>query len=126
MKKMTLGAQIILGLMFTVFGLNGFFNFIPMPKEIPEASMKFAGALMATGYFFPFLKGLEVLCGLLLLSGFYSALALVILAPITINILLFHAFLDPSGTLMGVVIIILQLIAAYGHKQKYSALLKAK
>jgi putative oxidoreductase len=125
-QKVTLGARLLLGLMFTIFGLNGFLNFIPMPASIPEAAMKFSGAMMDTHYFFPFLKSTEVICGLLLLSGFFSPLALIILAPITLNILLFHIFLEPSGVMMAIVIILLQLIAAYGYKDKYSAMLKAK
>lgn len=125
MNKVFLGSRLILGLIFLVFGLNGFFQFIPMPPP-SEAMMKFAGGLMSTGYFFPFLKGTEVICGILLLSGFFAPLALVILAPITLNILMVHTFLDRSGAPMAIAIIIMQLIAAYGYKDRYASLLKAK
>lgn len=113
MKKMPTVARILLGLMFFVFGLNGFLNFIPTPTQIPEKAAAFAGALMATGYFFPFLKGVEVLCGLLLLVGAFVPLALIVLAPIVINIVLFHAFLEPSGLPVTLVISVLMIYLSF-------------
>ena len=95
-SKVTLGARILLGLIFTVFGLNGFFNFIPMPP--PEgAAAAYLGGLAASGYFFPVLKITEIISGLLLLSGRFVPLALLFLAPIVVQIFLMHAFLAPSG-----------------------------
>lgn len=113
MKKLPLVARVLLGLMFFVFGLNGFFNFIPPPPNLPEKMTAFAGGLMASGYFFPFLKGTEVLCGILLLSGVYVPLALVILAPIVLNILLVHVFLDTSGLPIALVICALVAYLAF-------------
>ena len=96
MRTLILVARILLGLMFTVFGLNFFFHFIPQPPP-PPAAGAFAGAMFATGYLFNLLKVLEVLSGLALLSGFFVPLALAVLAPIIVNILFFHAFLAPAG-----------------------------
>ena len=81
---------------FFVFGLNGFFNFIPMPPP-PEPALKFLVALIGTGYLFPLIKGIEVLCGLALLSGLFVPLTLVVLAPIVVNIFLFHTILAHVG-----------------------------
>jgi putative oxidoreductase len=127
-SKIALAARIILGLAFTVFGINGFFEFLPRPTDMPEAIMNFSGALMATGYFFPLLKGTEVICGLALLSNQFAALSLVILAPILINIFLVHAFLTPGlqNLVLPTVLIALALVTAYSLKEKYAALLKAK
>src|SRR5689334_1283698 len=97
MKKLPLIARLLLGLIFFVFGLNGFLNFIPTPADMPEKLKAFSGGLMAAGYFFPLLKGTEVICGLLLLTGRFVPLALVVLAPIVLNIFLTHLFLAPSG-----------------------------
>src|SRR5438132_7666163 len=89
-------ARILLGLVFFVFGLNGFLHFIPQPPmEGPPA--QFIGAMLATGYLFPLLKTTEVLGGLLLLSGRLVPLALTVLAPVVVNIVAFHLFLAPSG-----------------------------
>ncbi|MCB0350732.1 MAG: DoxX family membrane protein [Bdellovibrionales bacterium] len=95
--KMPIVARIILGLIFFVFGLNGFFHFIPMPAEVPEKIMTFMGGLMSSGFFIPLLKGTEVVCGALLIVGAFVPLALVVLAPIILNIFLTHAFLDPNA-----------------------------
>lgn len=128
MKYAVIGARILLGLVFFVFGLNGFLNFIPVPPGIPEAAMEFSAAMMKTGYFLPFVKGTEVIVGLLLLSGFFVPLALVILAPITLNILAYHLFLTPGleNAIMGIVIIGLQLFLAWHYRDRYQPLLRAK
>ena len=122
MKKAPLIARILLGLIFFVFGLNGFLNFIPTPP-MPERVAAFMSGLMASGYFFPFLKGTEVVCGLLLLSGAFVPLALVVLAPIIINIFMFHAFLAPSGLPLAIFIGLLESYLAF-FAEPYSAIVK--
>lgn len=128
MKYAVIGARVLLGLVFFVFGLNGFLNFIPVPPGIPEAAMEFSAAMMKTGYFLPFVKATEVVVGLLLLSGFFVPLALVILAPITLNILAYHLFLTPGleNSIMAIVIIGLQVFLAWHHRERYAPLLRAK
>jgi hypothetical protein len=101
-SKMTIAARWALGLMFGVFGLNGFLHFLPMPAPEGDAGA-FMGALAATGYMFPLIKGTEVVAALLLLSGRWPALALLLLAPIVVNIVAFHAVLAPAGLAMGLV-----------------------
>ena len=96
-------ARILLGAIFLTTGLNGFFNFLPMPP-MPERAAAFMGALGATGYFFPFLKSLETLCGLFLITGTFVPLALIVLAPIVSNILMFHFFLAPKGLALPLII----------------------
>jgi len=122
-SKATLAARILLGLIFFVFGLNGFLNFIPAPAEMPEKVMTFMNGIMATGYFLPFLKGTETICGLLLLVGAFVPLALVVLAPIVLNIFLFHAFLEPSGLPLAVVIGGLMVYLSF-FAAPYSAIVK--
>lgn len=109
MNKAQLVARILLGLIFTVFGLNGFLNFLPMPP-MPEAAGAFAGALAATGYMFPLIKGIEVITGLMLLAGFQVPFALLLLAPIVVNILAFHVILTGVAN-SGMAIFIALLIA---------------
>ncbi len=123
MKKFTLIARVIYGLMFFVFGLNGFLNFIPMPTTLPEKLTTFTGGLMASGYFFPLLKGTEMICGALILIGAFVPLALVILAPIVLNIFLVHLFLDPSGLVMAVIIGLFQIYLSFFAKP-YSDIVK--
>jgi uncharacterized membrane protein YphA (DoxX/SURF4 family) len=121
-NKMTLAARVFLGIIYFVFGLNGFLGFLPMPPmEGPSGA--FAGALANTGYFFPFLKGTEVVMGLLLIAGKFVPLALAVLAPITINIFLFHLFLGIEGLPIGIVLVVLNAFLAYLNKDAYSRLL---
>lgn len=102
--------RVFLGLIYVIFGLNGFLNFIPVP-ELPEAAGSLMGAFMMTGYMLPFIKITEIVGGLLLLSGCRPALGVVVLAPITLNIFFFHLFLTPgiSNLAMPIVMIALQL-----------------
>ena len=121
-------ARIVLGLVFFVFGLNGFLNFIPPPppETMPAGALAFGTALMNTGYMIPLIKGSEVLCGALLLSNRFVPLALVVLAPIVVNIILFHAVLAPSGVIMAVVVLLLELGLAWSYRDAYRPLLRAR
>jgi uncharacterized membrane protein YphA (DoxX/SURF4 family) len=112
-------ARILMGLLFFVFGLNGFLNFIPAPKTMPEGAMAFAVALTKTGYMFPLIKGTEVVVGALLLSNSFVPLALVLIAPNIVNILLFHAFLEPSGLPIPTVILVLELYLVWSYRKAY-------
>ena len=121
--KVALGARIILGLIFFVFGLNGFLNFIPQPP-LPEAAMGYMGGLMAAGYFFPVLKATETICGLLLLANVATPLVLVILAPIVLQILLFHTILAPAGAPMAIALLVLGVIVAKSRWESFKPLFK--
>ncbi|MCB0411910.1 MAG: DoxX family protein [Bdellovibrionales bacterium] len=111
--KMPLVARILLGLVFFASGLAGLLNLAPPPTELPEALMTFTKGLEASIYFMPFLKLTEIFCGLLLLSGFFVPLALVVLAPIVINIFLVHAFLAPSGLPLAIILGLLTIYLAF-------------
>lgn len=123
MNKLNIGARILLGLIFFVFGLNGFLNFLPMPA-LPEAAGAFLGALAQSGYMFPMIKGVEVLAGLMLLAGWQVPLAQLLLSPIIINIFVFHLFLTGAASVIGVplLIVVLQIIVALSMKEKYRVL----
>lgn len=109
MNKLGMLTRILLGLIFFVFGLNGFLNFIPQPPQ-PETAAAFFGGLFQTGYFLPFLKGCEVVCGILLLTNLYVPLALLVLSPIVVQIFLFHLFLAPSGLPVALVLVVAMVI----------------
>ena len=126
MKYISLAARIVLGLLFFVFGLNGFLNFLPMPNTMPEAAMAFAGALANTGYMFPLIKGTEILAGALLLTGVAVPFALLILAPIVVNIVLFHVILAPGSYGMLALILALFFYLTYTHRALYMPLFCTK
>lgn len=118
-------ARVLLGLIFFVFGLNGFLHFIPQPPPEGEAAA-FLGALFAAGYMFPVIKGVEVLAGLALLGNRFVPLALTVLAPITVNIALFHLFLAPAGMPMVVVLLAASLYLAWVHRAAFAGVLAAR
>jgi putative oxidoreductase len=124
-KKIALGARLLLGLIFVVFGLNFFLHFIPVPPP-NEAAGSFLGALFATGYMFPLIKVIEIVTGALLLAGFFVPLALLLLAPIVVNIALVHFILDTGGAPIAAVTSILTLIVAWDYKNIFAHVLKAK
>lgn len=115
----------LLGLIYVIFGLNFFLHFIPMPPPPaqPGAAEGFMGGLFQAGYFFPMVKGLEVLLGGFLLLNLFTPLALVILAPISLNILLFHAFLAPDNMAISILIILLQIYLFWAYQNNYRSVL---
>ena len=121
-RKVPVIARIFLGALFLVFGLNGFLHFLPMPPA-PEKAGAFLGALAATGYMFPLIKGTEVLAGLLLLSGRFVPLALTLLAPIVVNIVGYHAVLAPEGVAFPMVIAAVGIYLAYAYRGAFKGML---
>jgi hypothetical protein len=122
------GARVLLGLVFFTFGLDGFVHFFPQPdpSTLPPAGVAFGGALMATGYMFPLIKGTEVLVGALLLANRFVPLALVLLAPVLVNIVLFNAILFQGGGALCTVLVALELFLAWKHRAAYRPMLAAR
>ncbi len=115
----------LLGFIFFVFGLNGFLQFIPQPPP-PPAAGAFFGALAATGYMLPLIMIAQVVAGALLLSNRFVPLALALLAPIIVNIVLFHAALAPGGIGVALVVLALELAAAWTYRSAYAPMLHAR
>jgi uncharacterized membrane protein YphA (DoxX/SURF4 family) len=104
MSKSVVFVRFVLGLIFLTSGLNGFFHFFAMPA-MPDAANNFLGALSNGIYFFPLLKTLEMFCGAFLLIDAFVPLVLVVLAPIVVNIFMFHLFLAPSGLFLALILL---------------------
>ena len=121
--KLPLIARIVLGFIFFAFGLAGLLNLLPVPPDLPAPLVTFNTGLAASTYFFPLLKLTETICGLLLLLGMFVPLALVVLAPVVLNIFLVHAFLAPSGLPLAIVIGLLLIYLSF-FAQPYSAVVK--
>jgi len=124
-NKVPVVARVLLGLVFLIFGLNGFFNFIPMAPP-QGAAGQFMGGLAAAGYFFPLLKATEVTVGLLLLSGRFVPLALVLLAPVMVNIVGFHVALAPAGLGMALFLVALHGFLVWSYWGVLGTLLQGK
>ncbi len=122
MQKLVLVARILLGLIFVVFSSNYFFGFFELPPPSPEGGL-FISAIIGTGYLFTFMKIVELLAGILLLAGKLVPLALTVLAPIILNIFLFHIFLDMGGLILGLLLLALELFLAYSYRGTFAAIL---
>lgn len=122
-RMLPVAARSLLGLVFLVIGLNGFLHFMPNPP-MPQRAGEFMGALAAAGYMFPLIKGTEVIAATLLLSGRLVPLALVLLAPVIVNVALFHLFLAPSGFAMVAAIVGLELYLAWTYRDSFAPLLR--
>jgi putative oxidoreductase len=105
MKTITVISRYLLGLIFTVFGLNGFLHFIPMPPPSGVAG-QYMGALFASHYLVP-VFAVQLIGGALLLTNRYVPVALTLLGPVIVNILLFHALMAPEGLPLAIVVAVL-------------------
>ncbi len=124
MKIVAIIARILLGLMFLVFGLNGFLNFIPAPPMTGVAGT-FIGALISSHYIL-FVCTFQVVGGALLLINQFEPLALVLLAPVIVNILIYHVTMQPSGIVPGLFAAILWAILAYRLRAYFAPLFVRK
>ena len=121
--KLVLVARILLGLLFTVFGIIGLFHLLEEPP-LEGAAADFMGGLTGSGYWWQFLKITEIVCGVLLLTGLYVPLALTVLAPIVLNIVLFHAFLARTpDAVVGIVALLLGLYLARAYRGSFAGVL---
>lgn len=125
MQKIKTPARLLFGVLWLVFGLNFFFHFLPMPPP-NEAEGAFLGAMFNTGYFFQVVKVLEILVGAMLVTNLFVPLSLVLIAPITVNIFLVHAFLDQSGLPVAIIMVLLNVILGLCYMDAFKPMLKAK
>ena len=122
MQRVTVYARVILGLIFIVFSSNYLLDFIKIPEPTPEGAA-FLGALAATGYMLPTIKLVEFVSGLMLVTGLWTPLGLALLAPIIVNIFLYHVFLDTGGLPLAIVILVLELFLAFAYKDEFKEML---
>jgi hypothetical protein len=125
MKKAVLAARVILGLVFVVFSLNYFSGFFELPPP-SEPATNLMGALVGTGYLMTLVKIVELVAGVLLLAGVLVPLALTLLAPIVVNIILVHVFLDPAGLPIGILVLVLELFLAWAYRDSFRGVLEVR
>jgi putative oxidoreductase len=121
MKILTLIARLLLGLVFVVFGLNGFLNFLSMGPMPSGLAGQFIGALILSHYYWV-VAALQLVGGLLLLVNRFVPLGLVLLGPVIVNIILYHVFLNPTGIALAIVVTILWFIVFYAYRQYFSGI----
>jgi putative oxidoreductase len=125
MKITSIIARYLLGLMFTVFGLNGFLNFIHQPPPPNPLAVQFFVAV-STSHFAAFFFAVQILGGLLLLSGFFVPLALTLLAAVLYNILAFHLTMAPAGIPPALVASVLWVLVFLQYRESFKGIFSAK
>jgi len=123
MKTASTIARYLSGVIFLVFGLNGFLHFIPLPPPSGVAG-QFMGALFVSHYL-TLIFALQVIGGVLLLANRYVPLALAILAPVIVNILSFHALMAPSGLPLALFVTVLWTLVFVHVRTAFAALFRA-
>ena len=124
MKTASAVARYLAGVIFLVFGLNGFLHFIPLPPPSGVAG-QFMGALYVSHYL-TLIFGLQVVGGALLLANRFVPLALAILAPVIVNILSFHALMAPSGLPMALFVVALWATVFMNARAAFAALFQPR
>jgi putative oxidoreductase len=122
MKIIATIARILLGCVFVFFGLNIFFQFLHMPPPPSGPAGDFAKALFVSHYIYV-VGALQVIGGLLCLTGFFVPLGLTLLCPVIVNILLFHILLNRTGLPMAIFVSVLALIVLWYHRAAFAGLL---
>ncbi len=123
MNAVAMIARYLLGLAMLVFGANKFFHFMPNPELTGDAA-SFMGALAGSGYIFPALGVIYLLAGLLLILNKAVPFALILLVPVSFNIVAFHLKYAPEGILFAAIVAILNLLLIYTNWDRFKSLFK--
>ena len=123
MKIATIIARSLLGLIFVVFGSNMFLHFIPMPPPPEGPAREFMAALFMSHYLYV-VGGFQVVGGLLLFTGRWTALGLTLVGPVIVNIVCFHALMAPAGLPMAIVVSLLALFLLWRCREHFAGLVK--
>jgi hypothetical protein len=123
MKIVLLIARFLLGLVFVVFGVNGFHPFIPMPPPTGLAAQYFT--VMFTSHYLVPVFALQLAGGLLLLVNRFVPLALCFLGPVLVNILIFHTLMAPEGLPLAVIVTALWLVVFIGVRGAFRGIFAA-
>jgi putative oxidoreductase len=123
MKAATIISRVLLGLIFVTFGLNMFLNFIPMPPPPEGPAREFMTALFMSHYLYV-VGALQVVGGLILLSGRWIPLGLTLLGPVIVNILCFHILMAPAGLPLALAVSFLALFLLWRYREYFAGLVK--
>ncbi|MFP5437359.1 MAG: DoxX family membrane protein [Bacteroidia bacterium] len=115
--------RIFLGIILLLFGANKIYQFIPLPQP-PEAASEFISSLAHTGYMLNLIAVAEIIIGLMLIFKVWVPFALLVLVPISLNILFFHLFLDVPGIGAALLVVALNAILLYKNRKRYVPLFR--
>lgn len=125
MKIAVIILRTLMGLLFIFASSVYFLNLIPVP-EMTGPIKTFNEGLGAAPYFMTLLKTTELVCGILLVTGYFVPLALVLLAPIIVNIFFVHATMAPEGLPTAIVVVLIEAFLGYAYRKSYAPLFTAR
>ena len=125
MKIAVIIIRVLMGLLFLFASVTYLFNLVPQP-ELTGAVKTFNEGLAAAVYLMPTVKVIELICALAFITGRFVPLATVLIFPIIVNIVLFHAYLAPEGLLVAILLLLADLFLAYFYRDRYKPMLAAK
>jgi len=123
-NKIIFVLSLLFGLMFINAGLNKFFNYIPMPENLPEKMQKAMTAFTEIGWIMPLVATIETLGGILIIIPRFRALGAIMILPVMIGIILTNIVQDSSGLPFALVLFAILISIMYQNKDKYAPLVK--
>lgn len=123
-KKILMIVSVLFGLVFINSGLNKFFNYMPMPEDIPEKMMKVMTAFTEIGWLIPLIAVAEIAGGLLFITNKYRALGAIIIFPVMTGILLTHILIAPSGLPIALILLAIEIWVIIENREKYLPMIK--
>lgn len=123
-NKILFVVSLLFGLMFINSGLNKFFNYMPMPKDMPESLMNLMQTFMQITWLMPLIAVTEIVGGILVITSKYRALGAIIIFPVMVGILLTHIINAPSGLVIAVVLFAINLWIIIENRAKYLPMIK--
>ncbi|MEE1885919.1 DoxX family membrane protein [Pedobacter flavus] len=116
-------ASLLFGLVFINSGLNKFFNYMPMPADLPEKMVKLNAAFVEIGWLLPLVAIVEIIAGLLFIFTKTRALAAVMIFPIMVGVMLIHTLQAPEGLLIASILFLINIWVLYENRGKYKGLI---
>ncbi|MRX47470.1 DoxX family protein [Pedobacter puniceum] len=123
-SKILFVLSLIFGLMFVNAGLNKFFNYMPMPEDMPESMVKLMAAYTTIVWLMPLVAVVEIIGGVLIIIPRFRALAAIMVLPITVGILLTHIFNEPSGLPIALAFFAVNVWLLFEYREKYMPMMR--
>ncbi len=123
-SKILFVASLLFGLMFLNSGLNKFFNYMPMPKDLPESMLNLMTAFMSIGWLMPLVAVIEIAGGILFIIPKYRAFGALLILPILVGIVCIHIFNSPAELPVALILMAIEVWVIFENREKYLNLIR--
>ena len=123
-KNILFVISLLFGLLFINSGLNKFFNYMPVPKDLPEGLLKVVGAFMEIKWLLPLIAVVEIVGGILVITNRFRALGAIVILPVMVGILLTHIINAPSGLILALILFVINSWIIFENRQKYMPMIR--